>query len=135
MGATDHGGLRRDRCRFFGCDGGEAVSQVLAVVHPNAGDGHHRTAGVGRGGIKPSPKPHFQHQQVAGVPVELQQGGGHQQFKRGEPMPFVQGLERLQPAAQGFNRNGGPLDPDAFTPAHQVRGGGDPAAEAGGTEG
>ena len=87
------------------------------------------------GRVQPSPQPHFQHKQVAGVPLELQESCGHEQFKRGQPMPIVQGLEGLQLGAQGFNGNGFSLDSDAFAPAHQVGGRCDSAAEAGCTEG
>ena len=89
LGATDHGGLRRDGCRFFGCDGGEAVAQVLAVVQTNAGDSNHRAAWMRCSRIKPSPQPHLQHQQLAGMPLKRQEGCGHEQFKRRKPMPFV----------------------------------------------
>ena len=50
-------------------------------------------------------------------------------------MPFVEGLESLQLGSQRFNGDGLSLDSNAFAPAHQVRGGGDTAAESCGTEG
>ena len=119
----DHSGLLRG-------DGRQGGSQVFTVVEADAGHGDHRSLGMGGGGIQPTPQSHLQHQQLHRLGVKVRQGCGEQLLEGGELMLRVELLLGYQQLAEMAFADGDAINRDPLTPAHQVGGGGDAAAEA-----